>query len=65
MSPSDEGECHTKMRSEHHGRVKQAAHRGGRSSSGQWQSPREQAQQEMQLEMYGRSIRDYACPRTP
>jgi hypothetical protein len=46
------------MRTEHHGRMKQPAHHGG--SSGQWQSPREQAHQEMQIEMYGRSIRDDA-----
>jgi hypothetical protein len=41
----------TKLRTKHHGQMKQLAHRGGRSNSGQWQSQRQQAQQELQIEM--------------
>jgi hypothetical protein len=40
-------------------------HRGGRSSSGQWKIPREQAQQEIQIEMFGQSIREDACQGSP
>jgi hypothetical protein len=51
MPSGDEGEHKTKMRTEHHGQMKQLAHRGGRSNSGQWQSQRQQSEHELQIEM--------------